>query len=114
MAEVQHACVAGLLERTTALRTPCDLDLLIFFAKHLRTILASEQLAAFLGYGLKDIAESLDRLVDAGLITRTPSPAHPARLYVFSPAGQDDGWLPELLRIASTREGRLTVTGALK
>jgi hypothetical protein len=29
---------------------PCDLDLLIFFARHPRILLASEQLAVLLGY----------------------------------------------------------------
>lgn len=103
-----------LIDRTDVLRHPSDLDLLLFFARHPHSFLASEQLAAFLGYGVKQIAASLDLLRAASLITRTPNPAHAAELYVFSPEGRSDGWLPTLLRLASTREGRLAMIWALK
>ncbi len=103
-----------LIDRIDVLRHPCDLDLLVFFARHRRTLLASEQLAAFLGYGVKEIAESLDRLLEAGLITRTTNPAYVARFYVFSAGGSGGGWLPEVLRAASTREGRLAMVWALR
>jgi hypothetical protein len=44
------------------MRHPCDLDLLIFFARHQRTLMGSEQLAILLGYEFKQIAVSLDIL----------------------------------------------------
>jgi hypothetical protein len=104
----------SLLDRIDVLRHPSDLDLLLFFARHPRSLLASEQLAAFLGYGVKDVAASLDLLLGASLITRTPNPSHAARLYVFSVDGPGGDWLPELLKLASTREGRLAIIWELR
>ena len=103
-----------LLDRIGVLKHPCDLDLLLFFARHPRTLLASEQLVAFLGYGIEEVAESLDLLLDAGLVTRTPNRTHAARLYVFAVGGVGGGWLPDLLRLASTREGRLEMIWVLR
>jgi hypothetical protein len=103
-----------LLDRIDVLRHPCDLDLLVFFAKHPHTFLPSEQFAAFLGYGLKEIAASLDLLLKAGFVTRTPNPTSAAPLYVFSMAGPSEGWLPALLQLASTREGRLAMIWELR
>lgn len=106
-----------MLERIGVIRRPCDLDLLIFFVRHPRSLLASESLAGFLGYDLKEIAESLDALLDARLITRTQTSAHAARLYVLAIETTDGdtnpGRLSSLLALASTREGRLALRAAL-
>jgi hypothetical protein len=91
----------------------CDLDLLIFFARYPRALLSSESLAGFLGYDLKEIADSLEVLMDAGLLTRAQSAAHAARLYAFAVDPTTDDWLPSLLAFVSTREGRLAVRQAL-
>jgi hypothetical protein len=96
------------------LQHPCDLDLLIFFARHPHNLLTSEQFAAFLGYGMKEIAASLEVLLGAGLVTRTPNPAHAARLYVFTVDAASGGWLPQLLELASTREGRIAMIWELR
>ena len=108
----------GLLERSRVLKHACDLDLLVFFARHPRSLLASESLASFLGYDLKDIAASLDVLLGAGLLKRAQTPAHAARLYVFAldgaHVGPDGGWLPALLEMASTRQGRLALRETLR
>ena len=101
--------VRQLLDRIGVLRHTCDLDLLMFFARHPRTLLTSEQLAAWLGYDLKEIAGSLEMLLEAGLLTRTQNPAHAARMYVFVVGGSSDNWVPPLLKLASTRAGRLVV-----
>lgn len=103
-----------LVARIDVLRDPCDLDLLIFFARHPRTLMASEHLGAFLGYGVKEIAASLDLLMAAGLLTRTPNPRHAARMYVFAVDGSGGGWLPALLKLAATRQGRLELIWALR
>lgn len=95
------------------LRRPCDIDLLMFFVRHPRTLMASEQLAAFLGYDVKQIAESLDTLLGAGLLTRTQNPAHAARMHVLAVGGSGGGWLPALLDVASSRDGRLALRLAL-
>ena len=102
-----------LLERMEVLEQPSDLDLLIFFARHPHSLLSSEHLAALLGYDIKLIAASLDLLVAAGLVTRTQSARHAARLFVLSDGGTHRGWVPELLSIASTREGRLAMLALL-
>ncbi len=103
-----------LLDRIGVLRHACDLDLLVFLARHPRTLLASEQLSVFLGHGVKKVAASLDILVGAGFITRTPNPVHAARMYVFSVDGPSNGWLPDLIRLASTRPGRLAMISAMR
>ena len=100
--------------RELGVRHACDLDLLIFFARHPRTLLSSESLASFLGYDLKDIAESLDVLMSARLLTRAQSPSHAARLYVFAGNNNHGDWLPSLLDLVATRSGRLAVREGLK
>lgn len=98
-----------LLDRLDVLRHPSDLDLLVFFARHPRTLLSSEQIAAFLGYGVKEVAASLDRLLDAGFLTRTPHPRHVARMYLLTITPPGGGWLPAIKRLATTRNGRLAL-----
>ena len=110
---LEHEDARRLLERIGVVSHACDLDLLIFFARHPRSLLASESLAKFLGYDLKQIAASLDVLQAAGLISRTQATTHAARLYVFAIHEPDGGtgrsWLPSLLALASTRHGRLVL-----
>ena len=102
-----------LLERLPALQRPCDLDLLVFFAQHMRTLMSSEQLARLLGYPITEIARSLDALIAAGLLTRTQNPVRPARMYVFTTGGANGGSLSAVVERAATREGRLALRRAL-
>ena len=94
-----------LLERVAVLGTRCDLDLLIFFARHPRVLLTSEQLATWLGYGLKQIAASLDVMQEAELVKRTQNPTHAARLYRFRPDSLGPNFRG-ILDLARTLEGR--------
>ena len=110
---MKHEEICYLLDRIEVIRLPCDLDLLLFFVRHPRALLTSEQIAAFLGYGLKDIAESLDALLAAGFLSRTQNPSHSAPMYIFLVNETTDGWLPPLLRLASMRAGRLGLRKAL-
>lgn len=103
-----------LISRVGVLWHPCDLDLLLFFARHRRALLTSEQLSALLGYGVKDVAASLELLLDAGLLSRTPNRKHAARLYVFAAGEPEKEWMPALLALGSTREGRLEMMRALR
>lgn len=98
-----------LLDRIRGIRHACDLDLLLFFRRHPRTLLTSEQLVAYVGYDRERVAKSLDGLIEAGLLTRSANPAHAARLYVLDLGGSSGGWLTSLLEIAGTREGRADV-----
>ena len=103
-----------LLDQVDVLRHPSDLDLLVFFARHPRTLLSSEHIAAFLGYGVKEIAASLELLLEARFLTRTPHPRHAARMYVLAVTPPGDGWLRALTRLASTRDGRLALISELR
>ena len=108
-ADENHEEARRVLERATMLRRASDLDLLLFFGRHPRTLLSSDQLATFLGYEITQIAESLELLLDAGILTRTQNPTHAARLYVLTPSQESGGWLPGLLRFAASRQGRLAL-----
>jgi len=106
--------IGDLLDRIGCLRDPCDLDLLLFFHRHPRAFLISERLAAYVGYDLPQVAHSLETLITAGLLRRSPDSTHPERLYVLTPRSTLGGWLLSLLRFAASREGRLAVIHALK
>ena len=105
----QRTDAGRLLDQHDVLRYPRDLDLLVFFARHPRTLLSSGQIAAFLGYGTNDIATSLELLLEAGFVTRTPHPRHAARMYVLAATPPGGEWLPALRQLAATREGRLAL-----
>jgi hypothetical protein len=81
----------------------------VFFARHPRALLASEQLAAYIGHSLQQIAESLEVLVNLGVLSRTANSTHAARMYVFSADGSPVAAPTSLLEFVSTREGRLAV-----
>jgi hypothetical protein len=87
---------------------------LIFFHRHPRAFLISDRLAQYVGYDVPQVAASLETLIAAGLLRRSPDATHPARLYVFTRGSPRGGWLSSLLRSAATREGRLAVVHALK
>ena len=111
-----HEEARHLLDQVGVLKNACDLDLFMFFARHPRSLLSSESLAAFLGYELKAIADSLEALLAAGLLDRRQTPAHAARLYLLAidtTKGGHRHWLASLLGAASTREGRLVLRQAL-
>jgi hypothetical protein len=91
----------------------CDLDLLVFLARHPRTLLASEQLAGLIGVDLPQIAESLETLVRSGFLKRTARLSHSAPMYVFAPDGPGNAPLASLVQFVSTRDGRLAIRRAL-
>jgi AraC-like DNA-binding protein len=101
-----------LLSSIGVLRHPCDLDLLLFFHRHPRSILTSERLAAYVGYDLVQLARSLDVLTTSGLLERSQHPTHAARLYVLKKPLA--GWLTSVLEIGSTREGREDLIRAIR
>src|SRR5579871_3410866 len=105
--------VTGLVARTPIVRNACDLDLLVFLHRHPRTLLTSEQLAAFVGYDIKEIAKSLEAFIEADLLERTQNPMHAARMYLLVLDGPQQGGIRELLKLASTRSGRRSVLQAL-
>lgn len=106
--------IGDLLDRIGCLRHPCDLDLLLFFSRHPRAFLISERLAQYVGYEPPQVDQSLETLINAGLLRQSPDSTHPAQLYVLTRGSALGGWLSSLLRIAATREGRLAIIHALK
>lgn len=90
-----------------------DLDLLVFFARHPRTLLTSEQLAGFIGFDLPQIAESLEALLRAGFLKRTAHLSYSARMYIFALEGPSAEPLTSLVQFVSTRDGRLATKRAL-
>src|SRR5471030_3187368 len=113
MSSIETDQARTLLKRLSALQRPCDLDLLVFFSRHPRTLMSSEQLATLLGYEIAEIARSLDSLLAAAFLTRKQSPAHTARMYAFATDGTNSDSLQALVDFASTREGRLALRLAL-
>ena len=87
------------------LRHACDLDLLLFFSRHPRVVLSSEQLAAYVGYDLVEVARALDLLLGAGLLKRTLNHGTPGRMYVLE-VDHAEEWLEPLRRVCATPDGR--------
>lgn len=102
-----------LLAQTRVVRHPCDLDLLMFLHRHPRALLTSEQLAAFVGYDIKEVAKSLDAFIDAGLLERMQNRMHAARMYVLVLEGPHGEGLMALLKLASSRQGRQEILRTL-
>ncbi len=96
----------SILDRVQGIRLACDLDLLLFFYRHPHALLTSNLIVGYLGYDPEQVAKSFEGLIEAGFLTRSQSPSHAAQLYTLE-LGGDPGPLASLLRIASTREGRL-------
>jgi hypothetical protein len=103
----------SLLSRIPALQRPCDLDVLVFFARHPRTLLYGEQLARLLGYDVSDIAQSLSLLMAADLLSGKAHKSRTVQLYVFAGNGANGDCLAACVELASSREGRLALRRAL-
>ena len=103
-----------LLAGISVVQNGCDLDLLVFLHRHPRTLLTNEQIAAFVGYDMKQVAKSLEAFVEAGLLERTQNPTHAARMYLLKLQGPHSGGPKNLLELASTREGRRAILDTMK
>jgi hypothetical protein len=99
--------------QAAGLRDACDLDLLLFFSRHPRVVLSSEQLAAYVGYELKEVARALDLLLGAGLLKRTLNQGAPGRMY-FLEVDHAEEWLEPLRRVCATPDGRNALKVLLK
>ena len=95
------------------LRDACDLDLLLFFSRHPRVVLSSEQLAAYVGYELPQVARALDRLLGAGFLKRMLNHGTPGRMYVLEVDHVED-WLEPLRHVCAIPDGRNALKGLLK
>ena len=97
--------VALQLVEAAGLRDACDLDLLLFFSRHPRVVLSSEQLAAYVGYELAQVARALDRLLETGLLRRTLNQGASGRMYVLEVDSAQE-WLASLRQVCATPDGR--------
>jgi hypothetical protein len=104
----------SMLDRIRAIRHACDLDLLLFFYRHPCALLTSEQIVACLGYERERIVNSIEGLIEAGLLTRSQNPSRSTRLYVLELRGPSGGLLSSFWEIAATREGRQDVMRLLE
>jgi hypothetical protein len=101
------------LVEAAGLRDACDLDLLLFFSRHPRVVLSSEQLAAYVGYDLVEVARALDLLLGAGLLKRTLNHGTPGRMYVLE-VDHAEEWLEPLRGVCATPEGRNALKALLR
>jgi hypothetical protein len=103
-----------ILDRLPMVTDACDVDLLRFFARHPRCLITSEDLAAYVGYEIQQIARSLEMLIGAGVLSRSQNRTHAARMYLLNSGTPSGGWLPTLLQLVASREGRAAVLSRLK
>lgn len=101
------------LVEAAGLRDACDLDLLLFFSRHPRVVLSSEQLAAYVGYDLVEVARALDLLLGAGRLKRTLNHGAPGRMYVLE-VDHAEEWLEPLRRVCATPDGRNALRALLR
>jgi len=99
----------ALLNQVHGVRDACDLDLLLFFARHGCSLLTNEQIVASLGYDLQRIATSIEALIGASLLSRSEKSARAARMYVLQLHGSSGRSVSSLLKLAATRTGRQEV-----
>jgi hypothetical protein len=104
-----HKEIERLLARTPAITGACELDLLVFFYRHPRSLLTNEQLAVLVGYDTSEIAQAIEAFIEGGLLERMQNPMHAARLYVLLLEGPQNGGLKPLLALASTHQGRTDI-----
>lgn len=101
------------LVEAAGLRDACDLDLLLFFSRHPRVVLSSEQLAAYVGYELPQVARALDLLLGAGLLKRMLNQGASGRMYVLE-VDHAEAWLEPLQHVCATSDGRNALKVLLK
>ena len=106
--------IERLLAEAPLVRNSCDLDLLLFLHRHPRTLLTSEQIAAFVGYSMNQIADSLDTFIASGLLGRIQNAKHAARMYFLKLDGPPGHGPKRLLELASTRLGRQSIIRTLR
>lgn len=106
---VNTDAIRSMLAHIRVIRYACDLDLLMFFYRHPCALLSVEQVAAQVGYARERVEESLDALIDSGLLKHSESPSHAARLYALQLGSAPGEQVTPILQIAATHEGRRKV-----
>lgn len=103
-----------MLDEVRCIRRACDLDLLLFFARHPCALLAAEQIFAHLGYDFQQAAVALEALVDAGIVKRSRGRTGAVCFYALEASGLEGAALRSLLRLSATPSGRRNIMRLLK
>ena len=111
---VEHEQIRVWLGTSDAIRSACDLDLLRFFTRHSNSLLTTEQIANFVGYSQREVDGTLEHFLTGGLVTCVTGRSAEVDLYALGEVASSNTSVSSLLELASTRDGRLAVIGALK
>jgi hypothetical protein len=101
------------LVEAAGLREACDLDLLLFFSRHPRVVLSSEQLATYVGYEVQQVARALELLLGASLLRRALNQGSPGGMYVLE-AAHAEAWMEPLRTLCARPDGRHALRTLLK
>jgi len=94
------------LDALQFIRNACDFDVLMFFHRHPCVLMTTEELASHVGYRPERVQESLDALIESGLLIQSRTPSRTARMLALELSGAPGRQISPILTIAATREGR--------
>jgi hypothetical protein len=95
------------------IRDACEFDLLLFFTRHPRVVLSSEQLATYVGHEVENVARALDLMLGASLLQQAQNPRGAGRMYILA-AHHVAEWLEPVRRLCATTDGRRELRTLLK
>ena len=101
------------LVEAAGIREACEFDLLLFFARHPRVVLSSEQLATYVGHEVRHVARALEVMLGASVLSQGPSPGAAGRMYVLA-VDRVAEWLEPVRRLCATPDGRHALRRLLK
>ena len=104
--------VLGLVE-AAGIREACELDLLLFFARHPRVVLSSEQLATYVGHKVEHVERALELMLGASLLKQRLNAGAAGGMYVLA-ADHVAQWLEPVRRLCATPDGRHALRTLLK
>lgn len=101
------------LVEAAGIREACEFDLLLFFLRHPRVVLSSEQLATYVGHEVQHVTRALKLMLDASLLKQGLNPGAAGQMYVLA---VDDvaEWLEPVRRLCATPDGRHGLRTLLK
>jgi hypothetical protein len=95
------------------IREACEFDLLLFFARHPRVVLRTEQIATYVGHEVQHVARALEQMLAASLLKQGLSPGAGGTMYVLA-ADHLKEWLEPVRRLCATPDGRHALRTLLK
>lgn len=101
------------LVEAAGIRETYEFDLLLFFLRHPRVVLSSEQLATYVGHEVQHVARALEVMLGARLLEQGGSPAVAGRMYVLALDHVVERLEP-VRRLCATTDGRHALRTLLK